>query len=425
MTRTKPTLLALVLSLIPLGPLGIARAQEKSIHPEIAAQQKRGQIQKLLDDILIDTNDLQKEMPVAKLLVALEAKLPEGKKLSVRIDEAAFGKRLSQVTAAQVRLPFMKKVRLATVLRRVLAEVTKVEQVDYGIRPTGIVITRPQLTAHSMVYDVRDIVEQMPLLLPDLKRQPAAVYQGLKSNQGAALLVRLVINEVSLQPWENIQVLNEDRLVVLASPTRHGEVVDLLAALRRLSDVAVVMNARLYEVDRSFFTEHVAPLFAGDKDSAERPLVLPIEGPLFKTISQQKFLLASEDIKIKPNQVTPFLSRHSVFRFATGSRKDQEERVQLNSEDRMVTGTGLAGVSFDVRPLVSPDRRYLRLQISQKVSQLVGIKKTKTLDVSSGKELEVESPNLIVTSLTGTVKFLVGISKLMTSSDLQSDYDTQ
>ena len=37
MTRTKPTLLALVLILIPLGPLVTARAQEKSIDPEIAA----------------------------------------------------------------------------------------------------------------------------------------------------------------------------------------------------------------------------------------------------------------------------------------------------------------------------------------------------------------------------------------------------
>src|SRR5262249_52739186 len=64
------------------------------------------------------------------------------------------------------------------------------------------------------------------------------------------------------------------------------------------------------------------------------------------------------------------------------------------TKGQTLTGTGLAGVTFEVQPLVSPDRRYLRLQTSQQVSQLAGIDKVKTLDVSSGKEVEVETPTL-------------------------------
>jgi hypothetical protein len=33
----------------------------------------------------------------------------------------------------------------------------------------------------------------------------------------------------------------------------------LLDALRRLADVAVVMDARLYEVDRALYAKHIAP----------------------------------------------------------------------------------------------------------------------------------------------------------------------
>jgi hypothetical protein len=393
----------LVFAFFVLGCGDIA-AQDKRANPGTKGEEAIVRIQKILAAPLADTKGLQEELPLAKFLAAVEARLPPGRKVSLRIDQEVFGKQLPQVADAKVKLPLLKNVSLATVLRRALLQVDQVE-VDYGIRPTGVVITRPQLTAHWMVYDVRDLVQQMPLLLPDWKKQFAELDLNLQPTDGPASLVRILMNGMDMPPWEAIQVLNGGRLAVLASPTRHQEVVDMLAVLRRMSDVAVVMNARLYEVDRAFFTRHVAPLFSADKDPEERPVVIPIDGPLLKIITQQKCLLESEDRKLRPHQVAPFLSQQSVVRFAVGPHPTKKAQTR--------TGTALAGASFDVRPLVSPDRRYLRLQICQKVVQLVGIDKVKTLDVSTGKEVEVETPNLRKTSVTGTIQIPDGNPILM------------
>src|SRR5262249_23010341 len=112
-----------------------------------------------------------------------------------------------------------------------------------------------------------------------------------------------------------------------------------------------------------------------------------------------------EDLKLGPDQEALFLSKHSVFRFASGPHPKDQGRTR--------TGAGLAGVAFTVRPLVSADRRYLRLHITQRLSQLVGVAKAKILDAPSGKEVEVEVPNVRKISVTGTVQLLDGNPFLM------------
>jgi len=405
MTPLKRYFVAFALTAIAFGRAATGVAQDKSTDPEIAAQQRRAQIQKILTDTVIDTKDLRGEMPLAKFLVALEAKMPEGNKISLRIDEEAFGKWRSELASASVMCPLQEKVSVATVLRRVLSQVSKVAEVDYAFRPAGVVLTQPRLAAHEVVYDVRALEQQMPLLLPELESQSPGLYKGVKATDGPALLVRFLMNGIAMQPWETVQLSNGGRLAVFASPLRHEEFVDLMDALRQISDTAVVMNARLYEVDRQFFTKHVAPLFSRDDDSEERRVVIPIDGSLFKTIARQKQLLASEDNKIRPHQEARFLSRQSVYRYAAGPHPTEKGQT--------MTGTGMAGVTFTVRPLVSADRRHMRLEIAQEAAQLVGIDKIMALDGASGKETEIESPNVRTSSASGAVQIADGFPILM------------
>jgi hypothetical protein len=377
---------------------------DRSGKPATKTEDRILEIQKLLESP-VEMKGFPEPVPLEKFLATLEALLPEGKRVSFRIDEEAFGKQLPKVAGATVKCPRVKNVSLVSVLRRALSQVSEIDEVDFAIRPGGVVITRPRLAAHRVVYDVRGFVRQVPQLLRDLAEESPELYRDLKPDDGPGMLVRFLSNGVALRPWETIEILNGTRLAVFASPTRHEEIDDLLSVLRRRADVAVIMNARLYEVDRAFFAKHVAPLFARDKDSDERPQVIPIEGPLFKKIIQEKLLLESEDEKLRPRQKAPFLSRQEVFRFAAGPHPTKAGEA--------VTGTGTAGVSFEVQPVLSYDLRYLRLHVSQEVAQLVGIDKVKTLDVASGKEVEVESPNLRKTTVTGTVQIPDGGAILM------------
>jgi hypothetical protein len=385
------------LSLACLGLLTLtvgAGAAAKAPQPGNIDPQRIAEIQEQIGTII--ELEEQENISFAEFLALLEAKLPREKKITLRIDKEAFGKELPRIAGAPIKhFPHVKNVTLERCLRMALTKVRAVEELDYAFRTSGVVITRPRLAAHLVVYSVGDVLKQIPQLLPKLK-QEVDIFQDLKPTDGPALLVRLLTNSVDMQPWETVQILNGTRLVVSASPRRHAHISDLIFALRRLADNAVVMNARLYEVDRTFYTKQIAPLFARDEDSDERPTIVRIDGKLLRKITKQKLVLEREETKIRPAAETPFLSHQTVFCFDAGPLPGKEGGKR--------TGSGTAGVSFKVRPLVSPDMRYLRLEISQEVAQLVGINKTKMLDVATGKDVEVESANVRKSSLTGTVQ---------------------
>jgi hypothetical protein len=77
------------------------------------------------------------------------------------------------------------------------------------ITSKGVVITRPRLAAHSMVYDVADIVREMPLLLPNLKQDSEDIYQDLKPTDAPALLVRFLMNGVEMPEWESESIVTK------------------------------------------------------------------------------------------------------------------------------------------------------------------------------------------------------------------------
>jgi hypothetical protein len=352
----------------------------------------------------IDTRGLPEETTLARFLVALERTLPAGQKVHLRIDAEAFGKQLPHVASTTIKLPAMK-APLTAILRKALSQVRDEGGVAIGIRPDGVVITRPRLAAHRWVYDLAGLPPHLPELLPQLRRQTSLTFERKLDPEGRVGLLAFLLAQVQTQEWETVRLLNGSRLEVVASPDRHDEIANLLHALRRLTDLAVVANARLYAVDRAFYVKNIAPLFAKLKKPTERPRVVAIESAaLLGQITRQKLLLESEDVKLRPGRTATFLARQKAFRYLAGTR---------DAAGGPRAGIGLQGVSFAVRPSVSPDRRYLRLTIAQTVAQLVGIDSTTKLDVASGKEVEVRLPNVRRTTLEGTVEVPDGNPILM------------
>jgi hypothetical protein len=406
--------LILAVALLAIA-VACAAAQEPAGKTDKKTPEAIARVAALLD-AMIETKHFHDEMPLAKFLSALEGALPPKDRITLRVDEKAFGKELPNVLAASVRLPAVpKRMTLHTALRLAISNATN-EDTDFAISPAGILITSPRLAASSITYNVRDVIDRMPRLRPSVieYRHYGDVFSGIDPTDGAALLVRLLANDVTLYAWESIQVQNDSRLIALACPRHHHAIADLLAAVRRMDDLAVVMNARLYEVDRRFFAKHISGLLVGEEPPEgllrpgtridDRPVVIPIEAPLLAKLMKQKLVLESDDIKIRPGEKAVFLAHQTLFQFDAG--------IPLGKR-LLAIGTGLAGVRLAVQPTVSPDRRFLRLQISQHITRLEAINKGKQLDATMGNEREIDVPAICEFSATGTVQIPDGDPFLM------------
>lgn len=323
--------------------------------PEPKAVEPLTRLRNLVAEVEIDTRDLPAELPLAKLLTALETKVP-GHKLSLRLD-------LPDLADVKVPVRRQEKTTLAAVLRDALRQIADTE---YALRPPDVVVTRPRKATHTVECDLRD-------LSPD----------------GPEEVVRWLLQTVELRDWESLELRNGHRLLATATPGRHEEIDDALTALRRLHDVRVVMNARLIEVDRDFYTKHLAALFTPEQN------VVALQGPLFQRLAQQKVVGAGDNSLLRPGVASPFLAKQPVFRYPGGS--------------------GLAGVTFAARPVVSADRRFLQVRLAQQVTQFAGVHKVTELDLPSGKDVTLSVPNVRRSSVTGTVALPDGGAILMPS----------
>ncbi len=117
-------------------------------------------------------------------------------------------------------------------------------------------------TAHgerySVTYDVRDLV--------DFGARPVtAAYRCKKAGpRDIDELVGLIVQVVT-GPWSGdrtgstIDEINGTHLEIHTSRKYHAEIGDLLESLRRLDDLAVMVDSQLYEVDRTFYDQVVEP----------------------------------------------------------------------------------------------------------------------------------------------------------------------
>lgn len=344
----------------------------------------------------VDPKDFPDDLTLGTLLPLLEGQLAAGKKVALFLDEKALGDDVKRVASAKVRRLDGERP-LGWVLERALA-MSPVE-VDYAILPPGVVITTPRRAAHAVAYDVRPLLRHADRVLAILRQQGPDVYRDLRPGDGVEVLVRAVVATVPLREWEAVAVENGTHLVVTATGRKHAEVVSLLDALDRHLGVAVVMNARLYEVDRAFFTKRLAPRFAPDKATGQRPAVVALDDTTFQAVVKETLVSEGDnDRKLLPDRPSPFLSRQAAFRYAPGDG---------------TVRTGLAGVAFAVTPEVSPDRRSLTLAITQTATHLVRIDKATTRDAVTGKEAVVEVPALRKTTAAGKVDLLDAGALLM------------
>jgi hypothetical protein len=362
--------LGLVALLLTLVPLFSTAAQELS-EPDHKEQEAIRKVQRFLDEPLIDSASFGKDMPLDKFLEALEKHLPREPKLSLRIDREAFGNRLAEVAATAITLPAsQRKVSLRTALERALAK-SKIK-LTYRLNPTEVIITTPARARYVAGYDIRSLVEK-----PDPALAVALENISGHPTMKAAQIVQTVVGSLG---WghgtlpggerEAIQILNGTRLVIRATAAEHAQIDELLAALRRLDDLAVTVQARLYEVDEAFYTRlknaRRVPLEELEKQVLDGN---PPGDDLFKLLAKQPLVQTGDAITVDTRREVGLLSR-------------QQSVLCLPSPAQVARGDKgpqivVEGVAFLGRVSVSADRRYVQIKLTEKSTTIQDIDKVK------------------------------------------------
>jgi hypothetical protein len=323
----------------------------------------------------VETGGLRDEMPLAKFLAALEQRLPKDKRVALRIDREAFGKKADDVAASPVALPPVPtRMSVLTALRLALSQVKT--PVDYRLGPNEFVITTPERAVYSARYDIRDLV-----------MRPGRGGTAVVDTERAKSVVKEILRGPARDDRPSLEVLNGTRLVVRGNAARHGEVSDVIAALRRLDDLAVIVRARLYEVDNAFYRKlnsaKRVPL-----DDLERQFLegkLPRDS-LFTALEKETPVLVGEELRVGNGQDALLLARQ----WATSFRPNPDRVLDGDVTRQLV----LDGIALRGQPRVSADRRSVRLQLTEQTRRLDEIQTAKVWDLKAGKEVTAELPRL-------------------------------
>jgi hypothetical protein len=393
-----------VLALGAVGPAPGALAE-----PEETLDQKHADAVRKMEQLFyehqIETKRFTDVMPLTKFLAALEEQLPKDKKIALRIDQEAFGDSFAEVAATPIVLPpHPKEVSVGWALE--LARKRIKTKHDYRIDGTAFVITTPGRALYTAVYDIRDAIakpETIAFFQSFWNAVPGS-WDAFQENvrgrnrepaERAALVVRAIVSHVELgNPKQGsidpatVQVLNATRLVIRTNAAKHSEVGALLRALRSLGDVTVAVKAQLYEVDDAFFTKlkNVKPV---DWEELEREFLagVPATGEsLFKLLDKHTMLQAGDEVMVDDGMIAGLLSRHQALTFLPS-------RAQVVKGDKS-RQTVLAGVAFLAGVRVGADRRFVRMRLTEKGTEVLRVKKEKVLVDNTGNEAEAETPLL-------------------------------
>ena len=201
-------------------------------------------------------------------------------------------------------------------------------------------------TAYPDTYDVADLLG--PIAGLD-KLDAVGILPQQFARPGETTLDRLLRTLRQLvAPTLAIEVINGRRLVIRARPSQHDEIESLLNALRRLCDVAVVMNAEVYAIDATFYQQRLEPMLRGPR------LAVTIGGKLAEEVRQGAFLHKGEAERLRQarSSLVVSWSRPSAIKAPDGEQFLHE------------------GYSCHVTPIVSADRRYIRLSFRCKSARI-------------------------------------------------------
>jgi hypothetical protein len=220
------------------------------------------------------------------------------------------------------------------------------------------------------------------------------------SVQSTDALIKLILEMIPFgEPKpDGPQIIERDggKLEVRATADTHSQIADLLAALERLNDLAVDIQADVYELDAATYAKFLK--------------VFPNSGKshlLFATGESEEKDAVTKNEKIL-DEATKILKtgraiQSSKNRLGNGSDSTAAARLAVVPFTSIV-GEPIAalrnnplfakeGFSLTALPVVSADRRFVRMKLAEQSTMLTGMRK-RELDRVNGKPIVAQTPEL-------------------------------
>jgi hypothetical protein len=349
---------------VGLGSLATAQDLTSLDKKQQVAFQK---VSDLLEEQRIDTAPFQQGMSVAKFLALVEKQLPADKKVAIRLDRDAFGDKFAEVAATKITMPkSSRKITLRSVLDRARSQVKA--KTDYRLDGAEIIITTPDRALFTLHHEIRDIVSR-----PEAIGLHDSAFRNASPAKRAELLVKQLMTALDgpAGELETIDLLNGTRLSIRAVGTRQLDIAQVLRAFARIGDLAVTTQCKLYEVDDAFHTKlknaKRIPIEEQERNFLEGKQ--PKGESLIDLLAKHKLILAGDEALVHSGQSASLLSRRHMNQCLPGPK-------ELARGD-MTRQLFFTGIEFNGGIGVSPDRRFVRLKLTETATELQEIQKRK------------------------------------------------
>ena len=257
-------------------------------------------------------------------------------------------------------------VLLAAVLLLVVANVAWLHRPQ---PPTWLSIVDPELAlppvlaktepgsqhgdSYTVTYDVRDLVNY-------LARQPTAKLHTKKAgpmtiDELAGVIVASI--QANWGKTSTLEEINGTQLVIHTRKYFHEQIAGELEALRRLADAAVLVQTRLYELDRAVYEEQIAPQLVTEAAP---------QGPRYGAATPASVIGAIVAAAAKANDQTAFMvpSGQTVRVFSR-----RRAVASASNSDQFQRAPALHGVVVQAAINVSFDRRFILVHLTQEITE--------------------------------------------------------
>jgi hypothetical protein len=249
----------------------------------------------------------------------------------------------------------------------------------------------PKNDLETVIYYVGDLIERA--------RWRKSI--GGDAPEGMEGIAHVIMANIDPESWAGkdanatLSEIHGEKLEIQATPEQHKRIGEFLKVLRRLTDVTVVVESELYEVDRGLEKKEIKPALGKGNMAV-------IDEAVVEKVRKDGKLVLSNKATVIDGQTTAIFSKRTATAYLARPGAEMPYKAVFH------------GFACGATTNVSSDYRFVSIKLTRTVTELLEIKKQTVVMPESEKEAELEVPMIQESVVTETVKVGDGVHAVVT-----------